>query len=149
MSGFGDLLGSVVSGALSEGSSQLDGATGAGGNAALIGAVMTLVNQHGGISGLVQQFQSAGLGGVVQSWVGSGQNQSVDPGQLSQALGGSSGPLGQFAQQLGLDHGAASSLLAQMLPKVVDQLTPNGEVGEHNQLGDMARQLLGSSKLFG
>ena len=149
MSGIGDLLGSVVSGALSGGSQQAGASLGgAGGSGALIGAVMTLINQHGGIGGLVQQFQNAGLGGAVQSWVGTGQNQSIDASQITKALDG--GALGQFAQQLGLDHGAAGSLLAQMLPQVVDHLTPNGQVGaEHNQLGDLAKQLLGNSKLFG
>ncbi|GAC1629345.1 MAG: YidB family protein [Nevskia sp.] len=147
MSGIGDLLGSVVSGALSGANQQAGSSAGGGGNAALIGAVMTLINQHGGIGGLVQQLQSAGLGGAVQSWIGTGQNQSVDAGQITKALDG--GALGQFAQQLGLDHGAAGNVLAQMLPQVVDHLTPNGQVGEHDQLGDLAKQLLGNSRLFG
>jgi uncharacterized protein YidB (DUF937 family) len=147
MSGFGDLLGGVISEAM--GSSNAQTPAGGGGNAAVIAAVMTLINQHGGIGGLVQQFQNAGLGGVAQSWVSSGQNQPVSGAQVTQALGGAGGALGQFAQQLGLDHGAAGALLAQVLPQVVDHLTPNGQVGEHSQLGDLAKQLLGNSKLFG
>lgn len=146
MSGFGDLLGGVISGALSGNSGS---APGGAGSPAVLGAIMALINQHGGLSGLVQQFQSAGLGDAVQSWVGTGQNQPVSADQITQALGGAGGALGQFAQQLGLDHGAAGGLLAQVLPKVVDQLTPSGQVGDHNQLGDLAKQLLGNSKLFG
>lgn len=145
MSGlFGDLIGSVVSGALG------GAAPAAGGNPQVLDAVMALINQHGGIAGLVQQFQSAGLGGVVQSWVGTGANQAIDPGQIASALGGASGSLGQFAQQLGLDHGQASAILAQLLPQVVDHLTPAGQIGgEHaGLLGDVAKQLLGG-KLFG
>jgi uncharacterized protein YidB (DUF937 family) len=148
MSGLlGDLLGSVVSGAMS---GTAPAASGGGGNAQLINAVMGLINQHGGVAGLVQQFEQSGLGGLAQSWVSSGPNRAVDPSQITQALGGAGGSLGPFAQALGVDHGQASQMLAQILPQVIDHLTPQGQVGgEHaGLLGDVAKQLLGS-KLFG
>jgi len=140
MSGFGNLIGGAINGALSE--------AGNGSKAAIVTAVTAFINQQGGLSGLVQQFESAGLGGVIQSWIGSGQNLPISPDQIAQVLG-ADGALGHLAQQLGIDPTAASTMLAQVLPQVVDHLTPNGQIGEHNQLGSLAMQLLGSSKLFG
>lgn len=142
MSGFGDLIGGVINGALAEAGS------GSAGNAALITAVSTFINQHGGLSGLVQQFESAGLGGLIQSWIGNGQNLPISAEQVASVLG-SGGALGQFAQQLGIDPATASTKLAELLPQIVDQLTPNGQIGEHNELGSLAMKLLGSSRLFG
>lgn len=149
MSGlFGELVGSVLSGAT-------QGATsGSGGSSAVIQAVIGLIQQHGGVGGLVEQFQKAGLGGVVQSWVGSGQNLPIDPAQITQVLGGGGGlgGLGQIAQALGMDHGQLGGLLSEVLPQVVDQMTPNGRVepgagAGADALGSLAKQLGG--KLFG
>jgi uncharacterized protein YidB (DUF937 family) len=141
MSLLGDLAGSLLGGA----------ATGAGGapatgQAQLIPAVMELINQHGGIGGIVQQLQSGGLAGAVQSWVGTGANQPVTGEQITQALNGTA--VTQFAQKIGMDPAQVGTILAQVLPQVIDHLTPTGQVGEHNQLGEIAGALL-HSKLFG
>lgn len=142
MSGLGDLLGSVVGGAMPGSGNAQQG----GGSGQLVGLVMGLINQHGGIGGLIQQFEKAGLGQAAQSWVGTGQNQEISGDQVTQALG--QGTIGQIAQQLGLDHGAAGGMLAKVLPRIVDKLTPQGQVGDHSQLADLAKQLMGG-KLFG
>ena len=70
-------------------------------------------------------FQQAGLDNVLSSWLGSGPNQAISGDQLSNVLG--SGPLGQIAAQLGVGPGAAAGQLAQVLPGLVDQLSPKGE----------------------
>lgn len=143
MSLFGDLAGSVLSSALSgTGTTPAAGQ----GQSQLIPAVMELINQHGGVAGLVQQLQSGGLGAAVQSWIGTGANQQVSGEQITQALDGNA--VGAFAQKLGLDPAQVGSVLAQVLPQVVDHLTPTGQVGEHNQLGEIAGALL-HGKLFG
>jgi uncharacterized protein YidB (DUF937 family) len=79
----------------------------------------------GGIQGLLGMFQKSGLGDVAGSWVGTGQNMPVSGDQLMQVLG--SGQLGQIASQLGLSQGDAANQLAQVLPGLIDHLTPHGQ----------------------
>lgn len=97
--------------------------------------------QDGGIGALIQQFQKAGLGDAVNSWVSTGQNQPVNGAQVQQALG--SDRIQQFAQQTGMQGGQVSDLLAQILPQFVDKVTPNGSVPQQNDLQGMLSQLLG------
>lgn len=80
----------------------------------------------GGLGGLLAAFERNGLGHVAQSWVGTGQNLPVSPEQLQQVLGGDL--LGGLAQQLGISPQQASSGLADVLPQLVDRLTPQGSV---------------------
>lgn len=95
----------------------------------LLQMVMQLIqNQPGGLQGLIEQFTRAGLGAQAQSWVSTGANQPVSPDDLLSAFGGADGQLGQLVSQLGLDRNEALGGLAQMLPEVVDKLTPNGRI---------------------
>ncbi|MGE0645604.1 MAG: YidB family protein [Nitrospira sp.] len=80
----------------------------------------------GGLAGLVAGFQKNGLGDLVNSWVGTGQNLPVTPTQIEQGLGGDL--LNQLASKAGLSSGVASSQLAGLLPDLIDKLTPNGKV---------------------
>ena len=82
-------------------------------------------NASGGIGGLASMFESAGLGHIVQSWIGSGQNSSVSPDQLSQVFGDK---VPGMAQQAGMSQGDFLSQLSQHLPGAVDQSTPGGQV---------------------
>ena len=101
-------------------------ATGGGGGQGLAAAVLELLsNRQGGISGLAEAFQQKGLGQIVSSWIGTGRNLPVSPDQLQQVLGNEQ--IQAFAQKAGIAPEAASSQLAEMLPGVVDKLTPNGE----------------------
>jgi uncharacterized protein YidB (DUF937 family) len=95
----------------------------------------------GGLDGLVQQFQQGGLGDLIASWVGTGQNLPVSASQLQDVLG--SDVLSQFAQQLGLPPGEAAGQLSQILPQVVDKLTPNGQLSDigNSGLGDLGSVL--------
>jgi uncharacterized protein YidB (DUF937 family) len=116
------------------------GQAGAGGNADLLNAVVGMLangSQQGGLGGLVQGFEQAGLGHLVSSWIGSGQNLPVSADQLSQVLGGAGGALGQLAQQTGLSHGDLAGQLSQMLPEVINHLTPSGQAPQGG-LGDVA-----------
>lgn len=85
-----------------------------------------LLEQSGGLQGLIGKLQSGGLSSVVSSWVGTGANQAVSGEQLQQALGGDL--LGQLAQQFGGNTQAAAGGLADMLPGLIDKLTPDGQV---------------------
>ena len=123
---------------------QLGGAA-EGGESGLMGVVMGLVNQQGGLAGLVSQLSQGGLGNAVSSWVGTGANQAVSGDATQQALG--SDKIQALAAQAGISPDMLSSGLAQMLPGVVDKLTPNGEVPS----GDLMEQGLAmlKGKLFG
>ena len=127
------LLDSVL-GSLSQGGS------GSGGNP-LLEAVLSMVNnpQTGGLAGLIQKLQESGLGNVADSWVSTGKNLPISPDQLQNALG--SGELGSLAEKLGMSTGDVSSQLADLLPGVVDKLTPNGQMPDMGSLGDLLGSL--------
>ncbi len=106
-------------------------------------AVLEMIQNHpGGVSGLVQSFHSNGLGGLVNSWISTGENQSVSPAQIQQVLG--SGPVQALAQKLGVSPEQAGATLSQLLPTVMDKLSPNGAVPEQSNLMQMGESLLSS-----
>jgi uncharacterized protein YidB (DUF937 family) len=80
----------------------------------------------GGLGGLVDKLQKEGLGSVVNSWVGPGQNQPVTPGQLGPALGPDI--IKTLAQKSGMSEEELTKQLAHALPGVVDKLTPAGRL---------------------
>lgn len=104
--------------------------TGGGGSGeqgqGLIGAVLQMLNNRGGIAGLLQAFQQNGLGDIASSWVGTGGNQPVSPDQVRQVFGNDQ--IREFATKAGVSPETASSRLADVLPGIVDRLTPGGEV---------------------
>jgi uncharacterized protein YidB (DUF937 family) len=89
----------------------------------------------GGLGGLLDKFQKGGLGNVANSWVGSGQNQPVAPGQLGSALGPD--VIKTLAQRSGLSEDEITKQLSQVLPGVVDKLTPNGRLPTLAELPQM------------
>jgi uncharacterized protein YidB (DUF937 family) len=112
----------------------------------LISSLLANGSLQGGLSGLLQQLQASGLGDQVQSWISTGANQPVSGDQLSSALGGAGGLLGQLAQQAGVSHAEAGDQLSQLLPQIVDRLTPNGQLPANlgqGGLGDLAGMLGG------
>ncbi len=147
------LLDSVLGAVMGGGQQQ---AAGGGGLASIIGMVASnpqmlqvvtgmLSNDgaHGGLGGLVGKFQQAGMGDAVNSWIGNGQNQAISGDQLSQVLG--SGAMGDIAAKLGMSHGDAAGSLAQMLPGLINHLTPNGQApaGGLGNSGDLMGMLGG------
>jgi uncharacterized protein YidB (DUF937 family) len=105
-------------------------------------AVEALGNASGGgLGGLVDAFQAKGLGDVVASWIGTGQNLPVTAEQIQSVLG--SGLVQQLAARVGLPPEAASALLAQILPQAVDRLTPEGTLPAGGLLGQVTGLLRG------
>ena len=90
------------------------------------------------MGGLVNKLQQGGLGDVVNSWVGSGQNQPVSPSQLGSALGPSI--LKTVSQVTGLSEDDLTKQLSQVLPGLVDKLTPNGKLPTVAELSKMMEQ---------
>lgn len=100
---------------------------GTGGEA--IAVISQLINsQPGGLGGMISSFEHGGLGELATSWVSAGGNLPISADQLEAILG--SGPVGDLATKLGVDPKTAAGTLAQILPQVIDQLTPNGQVPE-------------------
>jgi uncharacterized protein YidB (DUF937 family) len=91
----------------------------------------------GGLGGLVGKFEQAGLGNVIGSWIGSGQNQAISGDQLSSVLGGDT--MSALAKQMGMDSGDIAGQLANVLPGLVDKLTPAGQApaGGLGNAGDL------------
>lgn len=99
-------------------------------------------NQPGGLSGMVQSFHEKGLGGLMSAWVSTGPNPPMTTDQVHQALG--SDKVKELAAAAGISPDIASSAIAQLLPGIVDKLTPNGQVPEHSSVMDIASSLLQS-----
>lgn len=99
----------------------------AGASSGIAKSVMEMIGsgQGGGLNGLVQAFQQNGLGKLVESWIGTGQNLPVSPSQIQQALGPK---VQELAQQHGMSADSVSQALSQLLPGLVDHLTPNGQL---------------------
>ena len=97
----------------------------------------------GGLGALLELFQQKGYGDQARSWVGTGQNQPIPPDALSRIFGGDQ--LSQIASQAGVSEEEARTGLSALLPQVVDQLTPQGELPDQDQLSstidDFMRQL--------
>lgn len=109
----GNLLGSLAGGA---GSQQNP----------LLGAALQMLEGQGGLQGLLNQLSAGGLASQVASWVSPGANHPVSADQITQALG--SDKLTELAAQAGVPVDQAAGGLAQILPQLVDHLTPQGQV---------------------
>jgi uncharacterized protein YidB (DUF937 family) len=81
----------------------------------------------GALGDIVDRFRNAGHGTAADSWVATGPNQSVTPGQTESALGGDI--VDQIAKQTGLSRDELLKRLAQLLPTAVDSMTPSGKLG--------------------
>jgi uncharacterized protein YidB (DUF937 family) len=89
----------------------------------------------GGLGGLLDKLQKGGLGSAANSWIGTGQNQPVAPGQLGSALGPD--VIKMLAQRSGLSEEEITKQLSQVLPGVVDKLTPQGRLPTAAELAGM------------
>ena len=93
-------------------------------------------SKGGGLAGLVEAFKNKGLGDIAKSWVGTGENQPVSPGQLDSVFGREQ--LEELAKKAGILPDSFKAKLAQYLPQVVDKLTPDGQVPD---AGDLEKEL--------
>ena len=115
----------------------------------LMSAVSGLVTGSGGIGGLMQKFSGAGLGDLMKGWVSNGPNPPATAQHIEQVFGADQ--LQQIASQTGIDPSQISGHIAQILPQLVDKLTPHGQPVEGGVLqGGLASLLQGGlGKLFG
>lgn len=104
---------------------------------------------QGGLEGLARKFEGAGLGKVFQSWISTGPNLPIGGDQILKVFGEQD--LGRLGEKLGLGAADAAEGLAHILPKLVDQLTPDGTPVSGAALESGIRNLVsgGIGKLFG
>ena len=120
---------------------EASGKTLGGGSSPLVSGILQMIqNQPGGLQGLLQTFRDKGMGGLVSSWVGLGANSPISADQIQQALGGDQ--VKTLAASAGISLDGAGSAIAQLLPALVDKLTPNGSVPDHSNVLEMASSML-------
>ena len=132
----GTLMGGALGGAMG----------GAGGQQSpLMRIDLQILHENGGIEGVLDKFRQGGYADQAASWQSTDQNMPISASALQEVLG--SGTIGQIAQQLGLSHGDAAGGLAQMLPQVIDKMTPSGAIPDnHDDLVEQALAMLTKSK---
>lgn len=114
------ILGSVASSVLGGGEGQ----------SKAIQLIQALLQSQGGIQGLVEKFQQGGLDELVKSWIGTGENQPISASQILDVFGKSN--LDSAAEEVGVPQQEAPDLLSEFLPKIVDSLSPNGQLDLNN-----------------
>lgn len=154
------LLDSVLGAVMNQQGDQSAGSSSAAGGMGGLGGLIGLVASNpqllqiiigmlsnggaeGGLGGLMGKFQQAGLGDAMNSWIGSGPNQPVSPDEMTSALGEDT--VGNIASQLGVSQGEAAGQLSQLLPDIINQLTPHGQApaGGLGNSGDLMGMLGG------
>lgn len=109
---------------------------------AMAQVAMDMLNQNGGLAGVLEKFKENGLAEQAASWVGTGENLPISADQIASVLGNSQ--LGEIATKFGIDTNTLSAQIAEHLPAIVDKLTPNGEVP--SEPGNLLTSLLGMLK---
>ena len=103
-----------------------------GGTSAVAAPVMGGGGGMGGLGGLLQQLTQSGYGRQADSWVGTGANEPLPPQAWSQVLPPEQ--LSAIASRAGISEDEARHGLSQLVPEVVDHLTPQGQLPPENEL---------------
>ena len=111
------------------------------GQGGLVEGVLGLLTnkETGGLGGLMQSFNQQGLGDIISSWVGTGNNSPITSEQVQEVLG--SDVIRQLAEKSGVSIDAAKAQLAELLPSLIDKVTPDGKIPEGGLL-DKGQELL-------
>jgi uncharacterized protein YidB (DUF937 family) len=113
----------------------------------LLQLALSMVQQNGGLEGVLNKFRQGGLAQQADSWVSTGQNINISADQLQQVFGSST--ISDLASQLGMSEGQADSAIAQVLPEVINRLTPEGQVPENgNEEIAQGLSMLANSELL-
>ena len=107
---------------------------GGGGNANLLNTVLSMLanKESGGLSSMVKGFQEKGLGDIVSSWISTGKNLPISADQLRSGIG--EDKISEIARQTGMSSEDVSLNLKDLLPNLIDKITPDGQMPEENLL---------------
>ncbi len=103
-----------------------DGLLGGAVGSEMVSVVGALIEKHGGVQGVVSQLEQQGLGGTVQSWIGTGPNQPISPDQVHKVFGPDT--MKEMAAKIGLSPQDLAAKLSSILPQAIDKMTPGGVV---------------------
>ena len=119
-----NILGSVASSILNNGNNN---------QSVAIQLIQVLLQSQGGIEGIIKRFQESGLEEILKSWISTDEkNQPISANQVVEVIGQEN--MSQAAEKVGVSELDASNVLAEYLPKMVDMLTPNGQLPDLNNL---------------
>ena len=143
----GNLMGSYLGG--NQGRNPFGGGNQMQGGNMLLQIALMMLQQNGGLEGVLGKFRQGGLAQQADSWVGTGQNMEVSGDQLQEVFGPST--MGDLASKLGMPTGQAGSVMAQILPELINQLTPHGQVPENSNqnISDELSKLANSARNMG
>ena len=130
--GLSDLLGGILGGGGQGGSLGAGGGLGGNPMLKMLLPLVASLLMNGGLQKILGRLQEGGKGAKGQSWVSTGPNEPVDAADIREAL--DEQELAQIAQQLGVSEDEAAEAVAQVLPDVVDQATPEGELPDDEEL---------------
>jgi uncharacterized protein YidB (DUF937 family) len=133
------LLDQLLNQALGQSAAGQQGMQGQQRNQLLDLAMNYVQNYPGGLSGLIQHFTNAGYGAQARSWVGTGQNMPISHDEIGKVLGQSN--VQSMGQRTGLPAQATAGGLAALLPAIIDQLTPKGQVDDQTDLAAALKAL--------
>jgi len=136
MAGIEDLLGSV-----------LGGASGGGDATKLVQPLIEMVTKEGGLGALLGQLQNSPIADQVGSWIGTGDNKAVTGDALASSLGEAN--IEGLTQSSGLSADQVKNGLTEMLPNLIDKLSPGGAIPGADQIGEVLKGIPGGDQLQG
>lgn len=96
-----------------------------------LASAISLVQQGGGLDGVLDRFRQSGMAEQVESWISTGPNLGITSEQVQEIFGAEA--IGGVASKLGVSVGQAGTALAQFIPEMVNRLTPDGRVPENHR----------------
>ncbi|WP_348549453.1 YidB family protein [Psychrobacter sp. KFRI-CH2-11] len=136
--GLGDILGSVLGGQRTQ--------SGFGGKGMLIAALMPMVlswiKRNGGLSGALSKITGMGYENQARSWMSNQQdNENLDPNDVNRLFDESE--IQQVAAHTGANEAEVRQGIAELLPEVVNQLTPKGNLDTEAEANEEIDQIIG------
>jgi uncharacterized protein YidB (DUF937 family) len=91
-----------------------------------LSSLQNMFSENGGLKGMTSKLTNSGFGQQVQSWIGTGENEPISGSQVQQSM--DPAELHQMAMQAGMTDEEASEHVAQALPEMVNEATPQGQM---------------------
>ncbi|TGL63058.1 DUF937 domain-containing protein [Leptospira ognonensis] len=111
-------------------------------NPQIIEGIKKIIEDNGGVAGLVQKFKDKGFADVASSWIGTGENTAIGADDVLKVLGKDS--VSELASNVGMDTETTAGLVSNLLPIVIDKLSPDG----NEPKDDVASQLTSLASMF-
>ena len=108
---------------------------------ALLPVVLAYIQKNGGLSGVLSKFSNNGMGNKAQSWVNiDTDNDGIDAGDIQRLF--SEQEIQAACAQTGASESEVCQGIAELLPKVVNDLTPQGDLSTEQEANDEIAQIL-------